>query len=137
MKNIIYIAIAIMLFSTGLNALECKKERDRLKSVRDVIQSSPELKQKDIGIVDNFRAMFENGETTGQVRSVYAGYTQGNNGENDTHATAIGGELKYELAKYKGINAGFALRYSEDLNSLSGDTSKAKRNDNYLLRIKK
>ena len=127
MKRIILITISFTLLASSLNAIECKKEVQDLKSVRDIIQTGSKMPQKDITLVDGFRAMFHEGKVSGQLRSVYV--------QNDletatnTYATAFGGLLKYETAKFNGVNLGFAMNYSEDISNISGDNGKGKRSD--------
>ena len=127
MQKIFFLIVAFSFIVVSSDALECKKQKDDLKSVRDIIQTSPKTMEKDIGLVNGFRAMFNESKTGGQIRSVYASYAPKDMDE--IYATAIGGSLKYELAKYDGINAGFALTFSEDIEIASGDLDKQKRND--------
>ena len=71
-----------------------------------------------------FQDMFTNGKFSGEVRTVYAGNYMEEKNVADNYATALGGELKYELAKYKGFSAGVALRTSYDLGFATGDNEK-------------
>ncbi len=77
--------------------------------------------------VVTLKGMFEDGKGSGNVRSIYSGYS--NDNDTDTYATAIGLQLKYELAKYKGFNAGVAFTTSHDIHFISGDKDKGERND--------
>lgn len=120
-----YLLIISSLFLvTSLGAMEEYEDRERLKSVRDLITTS-HLPQKDGGIVDSFRSMFEDGKTTGQIRIVHT--TNKSDSTLDTYATAAGGKLKYELATLNGFNAALTLRYSEDISFVSGEKSSSKR----------
>ena len=94
--------------------------RDRISSVRKVVDSVGKLETKEVSLVDEFKHMFSDGKVSGQVRAMYAGYNQDNNGDSDTYASALGGILKYELAQYYGFNAGVAVYTSHDISSLSG-----------------
>ncbi len=58
---------------------------------------------------------------------MYSGYNNDNGA--DTYATAVGGQLKYELAKYKGFNAAVAFTMTHDLDFASGDKNEGERND--------
>ena len=70
---------------------------------------------------DGFTKMFKEAKVSGQLRAMYAGYDQKKSGVRDSYATAIGGKLKYELAKLNGFNAGVAVYTSNDIPSASGD----------------
>ncbi len=111
MKKIVYAIVASSLLVSSVNALECKDINKELK------------------IVDDFGEIFKNGKASGEIRTVYTGYKQKDNTLTDTSATALGGALKYETANYYGLNAAFKLRYSEDVEAASGDTSKGERSD--------
>jgi hypothetical protein len=65
--------------------------------------------------------MFEDGKISGEIRSMYAGYKIEKAGENDIYATAIGGHLKYELAKLNGFSAAAAFALSHDIGFATGD----------------
>ncbi len=104
-----------------------KDARSRNASVREAIQSVTKQEEKALDIVESFKHMFKDGTVSGNIRSMYSLYD--NDNETDTYATALGGQIKYELAKYKGFNAGFAFRTSQDLSFASGDTDEGKRND--------
>lgn len=124
MYRIFEIMVILILLSTISHALENTEQRDREVSVRKAIDSFGRMEQKEISIVNKFKKMFTDGKVTGQVRSIYAGYNQKEQGVSDSHATAIGGMLKYELASFNGFNAGIAFVTSQDIEFLSGDESK-------------
>ncbi len=69
----------------------------------------------------------EDGKMSGNIRLMYSGYNNDNGV--DTYVTAVGGQLKYELAKYKGFNAAVAFTMTHDLDFASGDRDKGERND--------
>lgn len=110
MKKIVYSVVTCSLLVSSLNALECKKEQG---------SSS----------VDGFKAMFQDAKTSGQLRAMYVSQDPKETAVKDTYATAVGGYLKFETAKYNGINGAVALTYSEDIKKASGDLDKNERND--------
>jgi hypothetical protein len=65
--------------------------------------------------------MFENGQATGQLRIVYTDNKYEDDAQEETSSTAVGGKIKYELAKLNGFNAAFTMRYSEDIDKISSD----------------
>jgi len=98
------------------------EERDRAHSVREVVQGVGVLEEKEVVEVKARRNMFTEGTVSGQVKIMY-GLHDVDNGEN-TYSTAAGGTLKYELAEYKGFNAGAAFSTTHDINTLTGDGDK-------------
>lgn len=109
MKKIVISVITFTIFVSSASAIECKKE------------------SKDFTRVSGINSMFEEGKASGQLRTMYI-KTNFENAAN-THATAVGGFLKYETAKYGGVNFGLTMNYTEDINALSGDTSNGERSD--------
>ncbi|WP_373069796.1 hypothetical protein [Sulfurimonas sp.] len=85
--------------------------------------------EQDSNSVDSFKAMFQEGKTSGQLRAMYVSQDPKETAATDTYATAAGAYLKFETAKYNGINGAVALTYSEDIKKASGDLDKNKRND--------
>jgi imipenem/basic amino acid-specific outer membrane pore len=122
LNNKILMIVAFLLVVNTLQAEEDKRER--LHSVREVVDSAGELQSKDIAIVESVKLMFSDGKISGQIRTMYTGYKQKQVGTEDTYATAVGGVLKYELAEFKGFNAGVALYASRDIGLLTGDGTK-------------
>lgn len=122
LNNKILIIGAFFLFANTLEANEDK--RDEFHSVREVVDSVGELQSKDVAIAESIKHMFTDGKISGQFRTMYAGYKQKQVGVDDTYATAVGGILKYELAEFKGFNAGVALYASKDIGFLTGDGAK-------------
>ena len=114
----------IILASICLFTLIPLQAADKKHSVRKVIDSIGELESKDITMVDGIKHMFVDGKISGQLRTIYAGYNQKQIGSEDTYATAIGGIVKYELAEYKGFNAGVALYASKDIDFATGSANK-------------
>ncbi|MFK5936912.1 MAG: hypothetical protein QM497_00815 [Sulfurimonas sp.] len=109
-----------LLLVSLINAQEVTQKRDRINSVRKVVDSVGKIEKKDISMVDSFKHMFTDGKVSGQVRTIYAAYNQKEAGAQDTYATAIGGILKYELAEFKGFNAGVAVYTSHDIAFATG-----------------
>ncbi|QOP40583.1 hypothetical protein [Sulfurimonas marina] len=109
-----------LLFLTTVLFSEENELLQRKHSVREVAFEIGKLEEKEISVVDNFKNMFQDGEVSGQVRVVYAGY-HNKNSDPDLYATAIGGVLKYELAAYNGFHGGVAFYTSKDIPALSGN----------------
>jgi len=122
--NIPYLLISLLLSSTFLFAeeVEDKKLRDRGHSVKQVIQNVLKNEPKEVEQTNTLRNMFENGKVTGQLELIYSGHEIDN--DSNPYATAIGGHLLYELAKYNGFNAGVEFSTSHNINALSGDGDK-------------
>lgn len=84
-----------------------------------------------IGLVSvstaNEFTMFTDAEVSGQLRT--AAVTQNNSTDTFTYASAVGAQLKYELAEYYGFNAGFGFITSQDIGLLTGDKDTGKQND--------
>lgn len=81
------------------------------------------------GYADTFDEAFKNGEVSGQVRVGYIYNNPKLSDEKTMHATAVGGQLKYETAKFYGFDAGAAFYTSHDIYALSGDKSDEKRDE--------
>lgn len=63
--------------------------------------------------------IFKDGTVSGQVRMLYSGYD--NRAAENQHATAIGGQLKFELAEFNGFNAAVEFTTSHDIGFATGD----------------
>jgi hypothetical protein len=109
---------------TSLYGADTQEDRDRKVSVRKAVDSFGKVEQKDVPAVNKFKKMFVDGELTGQLRTIYAGYRQDLSSVDNSYATAVGGMLKYELASYNGFNAAVAFETSHDINILTGDNDK-------------
>lgn len=129
MNKLIKLGLVASLGLSVANLMAQETDRDRIKSVKGAVGNFAHIDAKDISIVDKFKLMFSDGKVTGQVKSVYAGYNQKEIDAVDTYSTAIGGLLKYELAKYNGFNAGVAFNTSNDMAIVSGDRDAGKNND--------
>jgi len=119
----IYLTILFIYMTTALAADEGQK-RERLHSVKELIGTVTKMKDNDISMVDNFKHMFKDAKVSGQIRMMYAGYNQKEENVDNTFATALGGILKYELAKYNGFNAGVAIYTSHDIPVMSGENTR-------------
>ena len=121
--NICLIAglLVISGYAEDKNVASTMQNTDREISTRKALDSFTRIEQKDISTVDKFKQMFTEGKVTGQLRAMYAGYSQKKAGVVDTYATAIGGMLKYELASLHGFNAGVAITTSQDIGFATGD----------------
>ncbi|WP_321777571.1 hypothetical protein [Sulfurimonas sp.] len=123
--------MGLLLINTSLIAQQ-KNElepRHRVKSVKAAVGSFAQSEEKEILKTNNFKDMFTKGSVSGQLRSVYAGYQQKKNSNNDTYATAVGGELKFELASYNGFGGGVAFITSNDVSGLTGNRTEGKNNN--------
>ncbi len=119
MNKVVNLSLITVIAVSSLYAQEAE-DRSREPSVRKVIDGFNKVQTKDVDIVEQFKQMFTKGKMTGQIRSMYAGYYQENDLVEDSHATAVGGMLKYELASLHGFNAGFAFTTSHDIGLMTG-----------------
>lgn len=129
MRKLLNISLVACLAISVTYAQETEGERDRIPSVKKAIGTVGVTEQKEVSAVDKFKQMFADGKVTGQIRTVYAGYNQKEDNSIDTYATAIGGQLKYELASLNGFNAAVAFATSQDMSFATGDRSDGKQND--------
>lgn len=83
-----------------------------------VANENIEVKRKNVLTLNE---MFENGEISGKINSMYAGYNIKKAGENDIYATAFGGHLKYESAELNGFSVAVAFAMSHDMGFATGD----------------
>ncbi len=124
MKNILNICMILVV--TNLTAkeieVETPQERTRIHSVKKVIATGGLKEQKDLSVTDSFNNMFKNATVTGQIRFMNSAYHIKN--AQDIYATAIGGQLVYELAEYNGISAGVGFVTSKEIGFLSGNDLK-------------
>jgi len=125
LKKIINLSLITSLLVTASFAEEEQESRERIHSVKKAIASVQDSEQKELNVVDGFAHMFQDGKVTAQIRTMYSGINT--KGTTDIYATALGGFLKYELAEYKGFNAGVEFVTARDIESLSGEG--ASRND--------
>ncbi|MCW8987613.1 MAG: OprD family outer membrane porin [Gammaproteobacteria bacterium] len=77
---------------------------------------------------------FKNASTSGQLRFGYISLSPDAAGSQTTTGAAIGGELKFETAKWNNFQLAFAPYFSENIDILSGDTTTGKLNTDFLSR---
>jgi hypothetical protein len=70
---------------------------------------------------------FANGELSGQIRAGYINFNPEVTGPTN-YTTALGGQLKYETARYYGFHAGAAFYTSHAITGLSGNKRRGKFN---------
>ena len=99
MKNIVNVSLLVCLVGGLLNASD------------DVTTSG-------------LKNMFRDAKVSGNVRIMHDGYNQEEIGADNTYSTAIGGILKYELADFKGFNAGVAVYTSNNVSFATGNGTK-------------
>ena len=90
--------------------------------------SFSKTEDKNTEVVDKFKKMFVDGKVSGEVKTIYAGYNYKAPATEDIYATAIGGELKYEIAELNGFNGAAAFSTSQDVNFITGDRDKNQNN---------
>ena len=70
--------------------------------------------------VSDLTKMFSDGKVSGQIRLGYGANIVKTDGDKNTYATAVGGQLKYETASLMGLSFGVAMQTSHSINGLSG-----------------
>lgn len=118
--------ILTILLNQSIYAIE-DLHRDRIPSIKRAITTITQDKQKEVSIVDNFRHIFEDAKTTVNIRSMHSSYDYKN--DINTYATAVGANLKYELAQYNGFNGALGFITTYDIDFASGDKSQGQRNN--------
>ncbi len=78
--------------------------------------------------VDSFDDVFTQGEVSGHIRLAHVRQNNDATTTPDTYGTAIGGEIKYESAKYYNTSIGLSLFVSQNITPLSGDFNTGKLN---------
>lgn len=123
-KIVLSVSLAVLMLNSNANAAEeaSQKVKDREHSVRDVIDEVAKPKDKEVTAVEQMRHVFKDGTVSGQVRMLYSGYD--NSTAENQHATAIGGQLKFELAEFNGFNAAVEFTTSHDIGFATGDDAK-------------
>lgn len=128
----ILMLLAIMLATTlfAQDAIS-KQDREAPHSVQDTLNLPQAPGITNLDVVSHVKHMFEDGEFNGQFMMMYAGYNSASNASGSTaptHSTAVGGQIKYALAKLDGFNAAAAIYASWDILPLSGDISQGHQN---------
>ena len=118
MKNITKFSL-IALFVVNAIAEEDNQLKDRGHSVKEIVQDVLKNEPKEISTAAHFKQMFTDAKVTGQIELMYTGHQVKN--DVNPYATAIGGHLLYELAEYKGFNAGIEFSTVHDIGSFTGD----------------
>jgi len=116
----IVLSVSTLTILVSLQAQEVEEKRDRIHSVRKVVDQVGKIDTKEVSEVDKARKMFSDGKVSGQLRLMYsqAPDTSG------AYTSVVGGIIKYELAEYHGFNAGAAVYTSYDLPFASGKDTK-------------
>jgi hypothetical protein len=82
--------------------------------------------------VPSIDAAFSEGSVEGDIRLGYINQDNHADGAPRTYATSLGGQFKYETAKFHHISAAAAFFVSEKIGSLSGDKSKGELNGDFF-----
>ena len=127
MRKIVKISLvtAITLTSTLYASSTDDKDLSVKKKIQSITEQTP--KNLSVGVVDSAKKMFQKAKVSGNIRSIYSSFY--NDNDTDTYTTAIGMQLQYELAKYKGFNAGVEFTTANDVNFASGNRDEGKRNE--------
>ncbi len=119
MKKIV-IAASAALFMVHCYAEEVALNiKEREHSVRDVIDNVVKSDEKEIYIVTEASGMFRDGKVSGQLRALYSGYDY--SGAQNQYATAMGAQIKYELAEFHGFHAAVEVSSSHDIGFATGE----------------
>jgi len=122
MKKILTLGFILSLTLNTLNAIDNTPDdvNTRNDSVRAAIDSFGKIEEKEVREVDRIKNMFKKGKVSGQLKIMYSESAE----PGEAYATAIGGIIKYELAEYRGFNAGAAVYTSYDIPFASGEDIK-------------
>ncbi len=82
----------------------------------------------------SFDYAFKNAKTTGQIRFGYISFAPDTTGSPTTTGAAIGGEIKFETAKWNRLQFAVAPYFSENIDALSGDAANGELNVDFLSR---
>lgn len=110
---------AMLLSQSVLSADELQAPKKDPRSVRDTIVDITKPEAKEHENVDSVNEMFTYGKVSGNIETIYS-YHDEKSGHSP-YSTDIGGQLKYELAKFNGFGAGVELTTSHSINALTGD----------------
>ncbi|MEA1982686.1 MAG: hypothetical protein U9N39_03985 [Campylobacterota bacterium] len=117
MGKLLTLGVVLLLSLSTLSALESEMQTMRNDSVRAAIDNFAKLEEKEVSEVNRVKKMFRKGKASGQLKLMYSEAAQ----VGEAYASAIGGIIKYELAEYRGFNAGAAVYASHDIPLLSGE----------------
>ena len=87
-----------------------------------------------LAYADSFDDAFKNAKTSGQFRFAYISSSPDVAGEKTTFATALGGEIKLETAKWNNIQFAIAPYFVEKIDALSGDALSGELNTDFFSR---
>lgn len=119
MKKIVIAASAALFMVHGHAEEVALGIKEREHSVRDVIDNVVKSDEKEISIVTEASDMFRNGKVSGQLRALYSGYDY--SGAQNQYATAMGAQIKYEIAEFRGFHAAVEFSLSHDIGFATGE----------------
>lgn len=125
MKKIAFgVSLIVLILSCNVYALEEVSQRlkDREHSIRDIIDKVAAPLEKEISVVEKTKHMFKEGKVSGQIKVLHSGYYV--DGTENQYATAVGGQLKYELAEYNGFNAAVEFSTAHDIGFATGEENR-------------
>ncbi len=117
MNKVLTLGLLVSLSTSTLSAVDVIEDSKRNDSVRDAINDFAKIEEKEVREVDKIKKMFRKGKVSGQFKMMYSEAAEPGN----AYATAMGGIIKYELAEYRGFNAGAAVYTSYDIPFASGE----------------
>jgi len=117
--NAALIGTAMLFGQNVLSADEPVESKKDLRSARDVIVNITKPEAKEHENVDSVDEMFSYAKVSGNIETIYS-YHDEKSGHSP-YSTDVGGQLKYELAKFKGFGAGVEFTTSRSINALTGD----------------
>jgi len=82
--------------------------------------------------VDSIDEAFAEGKAEGNIRLAYIDQDNHAAGAADTYGTSIGGQLKYETAKFNSVSLAAAAFVSQKISPLSGDKDKGELNGDFF-----
>ncbi len=82
--------------------------------------------------VSSIDAILTQGKVNGNIRLAHIYQRDDATGSKDTYGTSIGGELKYETAKFYNMSAGVSAFISQKIDPLSGDFNKNELNTDFF-----
>lgn len=119
MKKIVGMASVALLMVHGYAEEVASSIKEREHSVRDVIDSVAKAEEKDVSIVAKAGHMLRDGKISGQLRALYSGYDY--SGAQNQYATAVGAQIKYELAEFHGFNVAVEFSTAHDIDFATGE----------------
>lgn len=106
MKKTIKLSVLAAALTLGTSVLSAQEDSTELATAKSI------------------QEMFSAGKVSGQLRSMYSKLDTKNTPNPDVYATAVGGQLKYELASFHGFNAAAAFSTTHDVGFASGNNDK-------------